>query len=53
MTSNKSGAQQQFLRDTKFGDPLPLQSRNVIDLSGHVIQIRDAFGAVHLEGVVP
>jgi len=53
MTSNKSGAQQQFLRNTKFGDPLPLQSRNVIDLSGHVIQIRDAFGAVHLEGVVP
>jgi hypothetical protein len=53
MTSNKTGAQQQFLRDTKFGDPLPLQVRNVIDLSGRAVQIRDAFGSVHLEGVVP
>jgi hypothetical protein len=53
MTSNKSGSQQKFIRDTKFGDPLPQQVRNVIDLSGRVIQVRDAFGDKHLEGIIP
>ncbi|MEI6085419.1 MAG: hypothetical protein WCS70_14125 [Verrucomicrobiota bacterium] len=53
MTSNKNGSDQQFLRDTKFGDPLPFQARDVIDLSGRVIQIRDAFGEVHLRGIIP
>ncbi len=53
MTSNENGGKQQFRRDTKFGDPLPLQAPNVTDLSGHVIQIQDAFNEVHLEGVIP
>ena len=53
MTSNKNGGEQRFLRDTKFGDPLPLQAPNVTNLSGHVIQVQDAFNSVHLQGVVP
>jgi len=54
MTTSKSGATARFLRDTKFGDPLPQQARDAGDLSGRVVEIRDEFGDfIHLVGLVP
>jgi hypothetical protein len=51
MTSISSSAR--YLRDTKFGDPLPQQVRDAGDLSGHIIEIRDQFDFVYLTGLVP
>src|ERR1051326_7035564 len=53
MTVNRNGSSARFIRDTQFGDPLPQQSRDVRDLSGRAIVIRDKFGNVHLEGIIP
>ncbi len=53
MEANKTGSSQRFLRDTKLGDPLPEQVRDSVDLYDRLIQIRDAFGNVHLEGFTP
>jgi hypothetical protein len=54
MTTSKSGSSARFLRDTRFGDPLPQQARDAGDLSGRVVQIRDDFGDfIHLQGVLP
>lgn len=54
MTTSKFGARARFVRDTRFGDPLPQQVRDAGDLSGRVVEIRDEFGDfVHLQGVLP
>lgn len=53
MTSNKSGSQLRFIRDTQYGDPLPQQVRDVSDLSQRLFQIRDGFKVVHIEGYLP
>ncbi len=54
MTTSKSGSTARFLRDTRFGDPLPQQVRDAGDLSGRIIEIRDDFGIfIHLQGIVP
>jgi hypothetical protein len=53
MTQKDLGPTARFLRDTQFADPLPQQVRDVGDLSGRIIQIRDAFDDVHLQGVIP
>lgn len=53
MTQKKDSSSARFLRDTKFADPLPQQARDIGDLSGRLIEIRDAFDVVHLEGVMP
>jgi len=54
MTTSKSGSSARFLRDTRFGDPLPQQVRDAGDLSGRIIEIRDDFGIfIHLQGIVP
>lgn len=39
--------------DTRKGETLPFSSPTVRDLSGRMIQIRDAFGEIHLEGTIP
>jgi hypothetical protein len=48
-----TGSKFSFRRDTKRGEMLPLLSPSVVSLSGTVIQIKDAFNEVHLEGVFP
>jgi hypothetical protein len=60
MTQKNLGSTARFFRDTQFADPLPQigdpqpqQARDVGDLSGHAIEIRDAFDFVHLAGVIP
>lgn len=53
MALDKSGGHARFLRDTRFADPLPQQAGDVDELSGRVLQIRDGFFAVHLEGAIP
>ncbi|HXI82859.1 MAG TPA: hypothetical protein VNL17_02070 [Verrucomicrobiae bacterium] len=60
MTQKNLGSTATFVRDTQFGDPLPktgdpvpVQARDVGDLSGHIVQIRDAFDNVHLQGDMP
>jgi hypothetical protein len=56
MTPSPSGRKDKYLRDTKFGDPLPQQARDAGDLSGRVIQILDLNGNppfVYLEGILP
>ena len=53
MTTSKFGSSARFLRDTRFGDPLPQQARDAGDLSGNVVEIRDEFDFVHLQGVLP
>jgi hypothetical protein len=53
MKQVKLGATATFVRDTKFADPLPQQARDIGDLSGRVVQIRDAFDVVHMQGVLP
>jgi len=60
MTQKNLGSTATFVRDTQFGDPLPqtgdpmpAQARDIGDLSGHIVQIRDAFDTVHLQGDMP
>lgn len=54
MTAAKgSSGKFQFTRDTKYGDPLPQQARDIGDLLGRAIEIRDAGNFVHLEGTIP
>ncbi|MCG3148045.1 MAG: hypothetical protein PCFJNLEI_01487 [Verrucomicrobiae bacterium] len=53
MTPNKSGSQMTYVRDTAYGDPLPQQVRNITDLSGRRLDIRDNFGNIHLSVVIP
>ena len=60
MTQKNLGPTATFVRDTQFGDPLPqtgdpvpVQARDIGDLSGHIVQIRDAFDIVHLQGDMP
>ena len=59
MTQKNLGSKATFVRDTQFGDPLPklgdvpVQARDIGDLSGHIVQIRDAFDTVHLQGDMP
>ena len=53
MTQVNLGSTASLVRDTQFADPLPQQARDVGDLSGRLIQIRDAFDYVHLQGIVP
>jgi hypothetical protein len=42
------GSSGRYHRDTKRGDPLPLQAASTADLTGRVFTIQDAFGIVHL-----
>jgi hypothetical protein len=53
MTQKNLGSTVTFIRDTQFGDPLPEQARDIGDLSGRIIQIRDGFDTVHLQGDMP
>ena len=53
MTQKNLGSKATFVRDTQFGDPLPQQARDIGDLSGRIIQIRDGFDTVHLQGDMP
>lgn len=53
MTQKNLGSTATLVRDTQFGDPLPQQARDIGDLSGRIIQIRDAFDVVHLQGDMP
>jgi hypothetical protein len=53
MTPSKFGSTGRLLRDTRFGDPLPQQARDAGDLSGRVVEIRDEFDFVHLQGILP
>jgi hypothetical protein len=39
--------------DTRKGETLPFNSPTVSDLTNRMIQIRDAFGDVHLQGTIP
>ena len=48
-----SEANGRFLRDTRKGQPLPLQARQIGDLSGRSILIIDEFDEIVLEGVIP
>lgn len=42
-----------FRRDTRNGETLPFGSSTVQNLSGRAIEIHDAFGVTHLQGVIP
>jgi hypothetical protein len=56
LTLKGNGSSARFLRDTRFGDPLPQQARDPGDLSGRVIQVLDENGNppfIYLEGVIP
>jgi hypothetical protein len=53
MTQTNLGSTATFVRDTRFADPLPQQARDIGDLSGRLVQIRDAFEVVHLQGLMP
>ena len=53
MTQKELGSKARLVRDTQFGDPLPQQARDIGDLSGRVIQVRDEFEGVHLQGFMP
>jgi len=53
MTQNELGSTARLVRDTQFADPLPQQARDIGDLSGRIVQIRDAFDFVHLQGIMP
>jgi hypothetical protein len=43
MTLNKSGTNARFLRDTKFGDPLPEQLPDTSQIRGRAFVIEDDF----------
>jgi hypothetical protein len=47
------GGRARFLRDTKMGDPLPLQAASTATLTNRLFTVRDASGSVHLFGVLP
>jgi hypothetical protein len=47
------GTNLRFRRDTAKGDPLPLQMPSNAYLTNRVFQVRDGFGVVHLQGVIP
>jgi hypothetical protein len=49
-TGNSSG---RFRRDTKQGQPLPLDVFGVIELAGRAIEVRDGDDVVFLAGVIP
>jgi hypothetical protein len=51
LTANGAGGR--YLRDTKRGDPLPLQATSTAILTDRVFTIQDASGAVHLFGTLP
>jgi hypothetical protein len=51
--NNDLGPIATLVRDTQFADPLPQQARDIGDLSGRIVQIRDAFDVVHLQGIMP
>ncbi len=53
MTQKSLGSAATFIRDTQFGDPLPQQARDIGDLSGRLMEIRDGFDTVHLQGFMP
>jgi len=53
MTQKDLGSTATFVRDTQFADPLPQQARDIGDLSGREVEIRDAFDVVHLAGIMP
>ena len=53
MTVNKSGTNARFLRDTKFGDPLPEQAPDASQFLGRDFFIKDDFGDVYLIGSIP
>ncbi|NQU09213.1 hypothetical protein HQ590_00360 [bacterium] len=42
-----------YRRDTKKGETLPLESGTVLDLAGREFRVTDAFGDIHLGGVLP
>lgn len=47
------GALARFVRDTRFGDPLPQNMAFPHDLSGRSLQILDEFEDPHLVGIIP
>jgi hypothetical protein len=51
--TNKTGDIVEYIRDTKYADPLPHQVGNIEELTGRRIEVRDSFYNVHLEGIVP
>ncbi len=53
MTTDKKGHRAQYIRDTKFGDPLPQQAPDTSVLRGRAFLIQDDFNDVHLFGTVP
>lgn len=53
MKPNKTSSQHRFIRDTAYGDPLPQQVRDVVELSGRRVDIRDNFGNNHLSFILP
>jgi hypothetical protein len=42
-----------YRRDTRLGETLPFSASTVTNLSGFNLEIRDAFGDVHLKGTIP
>ena len=53
MILKQDGSQARFVRDTKFGDPLPQQVPFLENLSGRPIAILDEFESPHLVGTLP
>jgi hypothetical protein len=53
MEPNKNSTQFSFIRDTAYGDPLPQQVRDVVELSGRRVDVRDNFGNNHLSFILP
>ena len=43
MTQKNLGSTATLVRDTQFADPLPQQARDIGDLSGRIVEVRDAF----------
>jgi hypothetical protein len=43
------GTDAKFRRDTEKGDPLPVQVASTADLTNRLFEVRDGFGAVHLQ----
>jgi hypothetical protein len=48
-----SGASGRFIRDTRKGQPLPMQAQQVGDLSGRAVLIKGEFDTILLEGEIP
>jgi hypothetical protein len=47
------GTDAKFRRDTQDGEPLPVQVASTADLTNRVFQVRDGFGAIHLQWPPP